>query len=143
MTVKLAVIGAGRIANVHADAIVSSANAELIYVTDAIEEAGKKLAEHCGASFASADEIANDSAINGVLICTPTDTHADLIEKFAKSGKHVFCEKPVDLDIDRAQEVVNIAKDADVKFMLGFNRRYDPNFSAARQAISDGKIGDV
>jgi myo-inositol 2-dehydrogenase/D-chiro-inositol 1-dehydrogenase len=143
MTVRLALIGAGRIANVHADAIVRSPDAELVYVTDAMPEAGKKLAARTGATFRSPDEIAADHSIQGILICTPTDTHADLIQKFATSGKHVFCEKPVDLDIDRAMQVVATAKKADVKLMLGFNRRYDPNFAAARHAIDEGRIGTV
>ncbi len=78
-----------------------------------------------------------------MLVCTPTDTHADLIETFAKAGKHVFCEKPVDLDIDRAKEVVKACADNRVKLMLGFNRRFDPNFATVKKAIVDGKIGDV
>lgn len=143
MTVKLALIGAGRIANVHADAIRASSDAELVAVTDAFAEPARKLAERTGAAFRGADQIAADPAIDGVLICTPTDTHADLIETFAGAGKHVFCEKPVDLDITRAQQVVDIAKDAGVKLMLGFNRRYDPNFSGVRKVIDEGGIGEV
>jgi len=143
MTVKLALIGAGRIANVHADAIVRSRGATLVAVTDAMPEAAEKLAARTSATASTPDQIAADPGIDGVLICTPTDTHADLIEKFARAGKHVFCEKPVDLDIGRAQEVVDIAEKAGVKLMLGFNRRYDPNFAAARAAIAEGKIGDV
>ena len=143
MTVKLALIGAGRIANVHADAITSRRDAELVAVTDAMPKAAQALADRTGALFKSADDIAADASIDGVLICTPTDTHADLIEKFARAGKHVFCEKPVDLDLARAQEVVGIARDAAVKLMLGFNRRFDPSFAAARHAIDEGRIGAV
>lgn len=143
MTVKIALIGAGRIANVHADAIVARRDAMLVAVADALPEAATALAARTGAKAATVDEIASDAAINGVLVCTPTDTHADLIEKFARAGKHVFCEKPVDLEISRAQEVVDIAQKAGVKLMLGFNRRYDPGFAAARKAITDGKIGKV
>lgn len=143
MTVKLALIGAGRIANVHADAITSRRDAKLVAVTDAMPKAAQALADRAGALFKSADDIAADASIDGVLICTPTDTHADLIEKFARAGKHVFCEKPVDLDLARAQEVVDVARDATVKLMLGFNRRFDPSFAAARRAIDEGKIGAV
>ncbi|WP_024844321.1 inositol 2-dehydrogenase [Paracoccus pantotrophus] len=143
MTVKLALIGAGRIANIHADAITSRRDAELVAVTDAMPKAAQALADRTGALFKSADDIAADASIDGVLVCTPTDTHADLIEKFARAGKHVFCEKPVDLDLARAQEVVDIARDAAVKLMLGFNRRFDPSFAAARHAIDEGKIGTV
>lgn len=143
MTVKLALIGAGRIANVHADAIAASRDADLVAVTDAMPAAAQKLADRTGAAFRSTDEIAADPAIDGVLICTPTDTHSDLIETFARAGKHVFCEKPVDLDIERARQVVQIAKDAGVKLMLGFNRRYDPNFAGVRAVIDEGRIGTV
>ncbi|PRY82904.1 inositol 2-dehydrogenase [Donghicola tyrosinivorans] len=143
MTVKLALIGAGRIANVHADAITANPDATLVAVTDPCAEAAEKLATRTGARVATPEDIAADEEIDGVLICTPTSTHADLIETFAKAGKHIFCEKPVDLDLARAQQVVTIAQTAGVKLMLGFNRRYDPNFAAARQAITDGKIGAV
>lgn len=144
MTVKLALIGAGRIAKVHADAITASRDAELVAVTDALPEAAATLAARTGAvHVATSAEIAADPTIDGVLICTPTDTHADLIEMFARAGKQIFCEKPVDLDITRAQEVVDITREAGVKLMLGFNRRYDPDFAAARRAIDEGRIGKV
>ena len=143
MTVKLALIGAGRIANVHADAIARNPIAQLVAVTDAIPEAAAKLAQLHGAKASDPNTIATDKTIDAVLVCTPTDTHADLIEKFAKAGKHVFCEKPVDLDIDRAEGVVAICKAAGVKLMLGFNRRFDPNFAAARTVIEAGEIGNV
>jgi len=143
MTVRLALIGAGRIAKVHAGAILSLEDAELAAVADAMPGAAEALAARCGCRVMGIDEIAADTEIDAVLICTPTDTHADLIELFAKAGKHVFCEKPVDLDINRAMDVVRIADKAKVKLMLGFNRRYDPNFAAVRAAIDEGKIGEV
>lgn len=143
MTVTLALIGAGRIANVHADAIAARPDARLAAVTDALPDAAQALADRSGARVSSPDEIAADPAIDAVLICTPTDTHADLIERFARAGKHVFCEKPVDLNIDRARQVVDIAREAGIKLMMGFNRRFDPNFAAARRAIDEGRIGAV
>lgn len=143
MTIKLALIGAGRIAKVHARAIAASPDAELVAVTDALPAAAQALALATGAKASDTDTIAADKSIDAVLICTPTDTHADLIETFAKAGKHVFCEKPVDLDLARAEEVVSIAREAGVKLMLGFNRRYDPNFAGVRAAIDAGRIGDV
>lgn len=143
MTIKLALIGAGRIANVHAKAIAASADARLVAVTDPVAKAAESLAAAFGCKVLDPDAIAADKDIDGVLVCTPTDTHADLIEKFARAGKHVFCEKPVDLDLARAEEVVAIAEKAGVKLMLGFNRRYDPNFAGVRAAIDEGRIGDV
>ncbi|WP_104663906.1 inositol 2-dehydrogenase [Ensifer adhaerens] len=143
MTIQLALVGAGRIAKVHAKAIAASPDAKLVAVADALPAAAEALALETGSRASDADAIAADTAVDAVLICTPTDTHADLIEKFAKAGKHVFCEKPVDLDIGRAEEVVSIAKKAGVKLMLGFNRRYDPNFAGVRAAIDEGRIGAV
>lgn len=143
MVVKIALIGAGRIAKVHAKAIAASADAELVAVTDALPDAARALALATDSKAADPDAIAADGNVDAVLICTPTDTHADLIEKFAKAGKHVFCEKPVDLDLARAEEVVKIAKNAGVRLMLGFNRRYDPNFAGVRAVIDQGRIGDV
>ena len=81
--------------------------------------------------------------MDAVLICTPTSSHADLIENAIKNGKHVFCEKPMDLSLERTALLSQMAEDAGVKLMLGFNRRFDPDFMAARKAVRDGKIGDV
>ncbi|NTJ67677.1 inositol 2-dehydrogenase [Agrobacterium rhizogenes] len=143
MAIKLALIGAGRIAKVHSKAIAASPDAELVAVTDALPEAAEALALATGSKATEPDVIAADRNVDAVLICTPTDTHADLIEKFARAGKHVFCEKPVDLDLARAEDVVAIAKNAGIRLMLGFNRRYDPNFAGVRAAINQGRIGDV
>ncbi len=143
MTLNLALVGAGRIAKVHAGAIAANPAARLAAVADALPAAAEGLASQWGCPAKTAGEIAGDSNIHAVLICTPTDTHADLIEQFAKAGKHVFCEKPVDLDIQRAQSVVDAARAAGVRLMLGFNRRFDPNFAAVRAAIDSGEIGTV
>jgi myo-inositol 2-dehydrogenase / D-chiro-inositol 1-dehydrogenase len=97
MTLNLALIG-GRIAKVHAGAIGASTSARLAAVADAIPAAASALASQWGCDTKTVAEIAADPAIIAVLVCTPTDTHADLIERFAKAGKHVFCEKSVDLD---------------------------------------------
>jgi myo-inositol 2-dehydrogenase/D-chiro-inositol 1-dehydrogenase len=112
-------------------------------VADALPAAASALAAQWGCTARTTPEIAADPNIHAVLVCTPTDTHADLIETFAKAGKHIFCEKPVDLDIERAQAVVNAAEAGKVKLMLGFNRRFDPNFARVRAVIDSGEIGEV
>jgi myo-inositol 2-dehydrogenase/D-chiro-inositol 1-dehydrogenase len=89
------------------------------------------------------DAIEADDSIDAVIICTPTNTHADLIERFARAGKAVFCEKPVDLDVARARACADVVKQVGGRVMLGFNRRFDPHFLAVRKAIDDGRIGDV
>ena len=78
-----------------------------------------------------------------MIICTPTTTHADLIERFAKAGKAIFCEKPIDLSIDRVKACLETVEKTGAKLMVGFNRRFDPHFAGVHQAIADGKVGDV
>jgi myo-inositol 2-dehydrogenase/D-chiro-inositol 1-dehydrogenase len=89
------------------------------------------------------DEIENSSDVDAVLICTPTNTHADLIERFSRAGKAVFCEKPIDLNIERVRACLDVIKETGGKVMLGFNRRFDPHFAAVRKAIDEGRIGKV
>jgi myo-inositol 2-dehydrogenase/D-chiro-inositol 1-dehydrogenase len=78
-----------------------------------------------------------------VVICTPTDTHADLIERFSKAGKAIFCEKPIDLDVRRVEECLEVVEKTGAALMVGFNRRFDPHFMAVKKAIDDGAIGKV
>jgi myo-inositol 2-dehydrogenase/D-chiro-inositol 1-dehydrogenase len=91
----------------------------------------------------SIDEIEESPDIDAVVICTPTDTHADLIERFAAAGKAVFCEKPIDLDVKRVKECLAVVEKTGATLMVGFNRRFDPHFMAVRKAIDDGAIGKV
>ena len=105
MTVRFALLGAGRIGKAHARAISGNPDAELIAVTDALPEAAAALGRQVrrrGPQHRGDRGVAND--IDAVLICTPTDTHADLIERFARAGKGIFCEKPVDLSLARVKD---------------------------------------
>ncbi|AIJ86735.1 inositol 2-dehydrogenase [Brucella melitensis] len=143
MVTRLALLGAGRIGKVHAGAIASDRRARLLAVADANEDAAKAIADASGAQVRSIDEIERASDVDAVLICTPTNTHADLIERFARAGKAVFCEKPIDLDIARVHACLAVIRETGAKVMLGFNRRFDPHFVAVRKAIDDGRIGKV
>jgi myo-inositol 2-dehydrogenase/D-chiro-inositol 1-dehydrogenase len=143
MTVRFALLGAGRIGKVHAKAVASNSDATLVAVADAFEKAANELATAYGVEVRTIDEIAASKDIDAVVICTPTDTHADLIEQFAKAGKGVFCEKPVDLDANRVKQCLKTVEDTGATLMVGFNRRFDPHFAAVRKAIDDGAIGDV
>jgi len=143
MTVRFALLGAGRIGKVHAKAVASNGDAKLVAVADAFEKAAKDLAAAYGIEVRTIDEIAAAKDIDAVVICTPTDTHADLIEQFAKAGKGVFCEKPVDLDAARVTQCLKTVEDTGATLMVGFNRRFDPHFAAVRKAIDDGAIGEV
>nr|CAD6438082.1 inositol 2-dehydrogenase [Rhizobium sp. Q54] len=143
MTLKFALLGAGRIGKVHARAVSGNPDADLGFVADASGDAAKAISEQYGCRVSTIDEIAADPAVDAVIICTPTNTHADLIETFARAGKAIFCEKPVDLDVARAEACLKVVRETGAKLMLGFQRRYDPHFSAVKKAIADGRIGDV
>ncbi|TIU94386.1 MAG: inositol 2-dehydrogenase, partial [Mesorhizobium sp.] len=104
MTLRFALLGAGRIGKVHARAVASNPQAKLVAVADAFEKAATELASAYGAEVRSIDAIEQAKDIDAVIICTPTDTHADLIERFARAGKAIFCEKPIDLDVKRVEQ---------------------------------------
>lgn len=143
MAVRFAILGAGRIGQVHAKAITSTPGASLVAIAEPFEEAAKAAQAEFGCALRGIDEIAASDDIDAVVICTPTDTHADLVEQFCKAGKAVFCEKPIDLDIDRVRDCLKVVKDTDGVLMVGFNRRFDPDFMALKDAIGAGRIGDV
>jgi myo-inositol 2-dehydrogenase/D-chiro-inositol 1-dehydrogenase len=143
MTVRFALLGAGRIGKVHAKAVSSNASAKLIAVADAFPAAAQAIASAYGCEVRTIEAIEAAKDIDAVVICTPTDTHADLIERFARAGKAIFCEKPIDLDVDRVKACIKVVSETKGKLMVGFNRRFDPHFMAVRQVIDDGKIGSV
>jgi len=144
-TLKVGLIGAGRIGRVHAeDLAYRIPEAELVAVSDIYVAAAEKLAAGLGVPAVYEDHrpILEDPAIDALLICSSTDTHARLIEEAALAGKQIFCEKPIALDlaaIDRALETVEWAG---VKLMIGFNRRFDPNFQRVREVVAAGEIGE-
>jgi myo-inositol 2-dehydrogenase / D-chiro-inositol 1-dehydrogenase len=143
MTVKFALLGAGRIGKVHAKAVASNPDAALVAVADAFANAAAAVSRQYGAAVRSINEIEGSADVDAVIICTPTDTHADLIERFSRAGKAIFCEKPVDLDADRVKSCLKVVEATGAKLMVGFNRRFDPHFMAVRRAIDDGRIGTV
>ncbi len=138
---KVGLLGAGRIGRVHAQAITSHSESKLCAVSDAMAEAATQLAEAHGAQVQSSVEIIDNPDIDAVLIATPTDTHSDLIEAATQAGKAVLCEKPVDLDLQRALDCQTVVAGRKPPVMIGFNRRFDPNFSAMKAAADAGEIG--
>ncbi len=143
MTVRFGLLGAGRIGKVHARAITGDANARLVAVADAMAPAAEAVARQYGCEVRTIDAIEAAGDIDAVVICTPTDTHADLIERFARAGKAIFCEKPVDLSIARVSDCLKVVEETKTRLMVGFNRRFDPHFRAVRAAIDNGSIGKV
>jgi myo-inositol 2-dehydrogenase/D-chiro-inositol 1-dehydrogenase len=113
------------------------------YVADAMPEAASSLAASVGAKVASVEEVIAASDVDAILIATPTDTHADLIEAAARAGKAILCEKPVSMSVERIEACLKVVEKAGVPLMIGFHRRYDPNFSVLEKRLRAGEIGDV
>jgi myo-inositol 2-dehydrogenase/D-chiro-inositol 1-dehydrogenase len=137
------VLGCGRIGKVHAETLHRLKGARVVAVADAVADAARALAAEVGAEVRDAAAIIGAADIDAVVICTPTDTHADLIEAAAAAGKPVFCEKPIDLDADRVRTCLDRVAAAGVPLMIGFQRRFDRDFRTLKAAISEGRIGKL
>ena len=143
---RIAIVGAGRIGNVHAESITYHIpEAEVVMVTDPYEEGARKLAERFGVPKYSKDymDIINNKDVDAVLVCSPTPTHAEITIAALKAGKHVFCEKPVHTSIDCIKEVQKVAEETGLKLQIGFNRRFDHNHSHVQRLVQDGTLGNV
>ncbi|QFS83047.1 Inositol 2-dehydrogenase [Roseivivax sp. THAF197b] len=138
---KVGLLGAGRIGQVHAVNIANNPRSKLVAVSDVHSPSAEKLAAAYGAEVRTSEEILADPAINAVLVATSTDTHSDLIEAATASGKAVLCEKPVDLSLTRAEACLEKVRKTGQPVMIGFNRRFDPNFAALKAASLGGEIG--
>jgi len=140
--IDVALFGAGRIGKIHAGNLVRQPGARLKYVVDVDAVAAGALAEQHGANVAAADAVFDDAGVKAVVIASSTDTHADLILRAAAAGKAIFCEKPVDLALERARTCAAAVAKAGVQCLIGFQRRYDPTFAALKARIDAGEIGD-
>jgi myo-inositol 2-dehydrogenase/D-chiro-inositol 1-dehydrogenase len=141
--IEVAVFGAGRIGKIHAANVARHPQATLKYVVDTHAPSADALAAELGAKVVSVEEALNDPAIGAVVIGSSTDTHANLILRSAAAGKAIFCEKPVDLDVQRARECETAVNSAGVVCMVGFQRRFDPTFAALKARLEAGEIGDA
>jgi len=139
--IKVGLLGAGRIGNVHAKSIAANSDSQLVAVSDVNQAAAETLAAAYGANARSSQDIIADPSIEAVLIATSTDTHSGLIEAAAAAGKAVLCEKPVDLSLERALACQAAVAKSGRPVMIGFNRRFDPNFAAVKKALDAGEIG--
>lgn len=140
----IGIIGAGRIGNVHTETLAFRLpEAAPVAITDVNRAAAEQLAARCGIPTvaASSEEILADRKIEAVLICSSTNTHADLIVQAAQAGKHIFCEKPIDLCLSKVDATMAAVVKAGVKLQIGFNRRFDANFARVRQSVTSGEIG--
>ena len=142
--VRVGIIGAGRIGKVHAGTLAHHLpEAVPVAIMDTNMDAARGLAEACGIARVaeSAEEILAAPDIDAVLICSSTGTHAALVERAARAGKHIFCEKPIDHSLDKIDRALEAVTKAGVKLQVGFNRRFDANFARVRRAVESGEIG--
>jgi myo-inositol 2-dehydrogenase/D-chiro-inositol 1-dehydrogenase len=161
---RFSVLGVGRIGAIHARNIarhsagnpqrpaenaqrpagnVGRSGGVLSYISDVNTAAAEAMAAELGAKAVSLDEAVGAPDVDAVVICTPTDTHADLIDRAAAAGKAIFCEKPIDMDSARIRTSLEGVEKQGVRLMIGFNRRFDPSFAALKSRLDAGEIGDV
>ena len=143
---NIGIIGAGRIGKVHMQSITYNVpSAKVLGITDVFKDGLQELADKYGIEKVYEDykEMLADKDIDAVLVCSSTDTHADISIEAAQAGKHVFCEKPVDLTPEKVKAVIDAVEKAGVKLQVGFNRRFDHNFAHVRSLINEGKVGDL
>ena len=142
--INLAVIGTGRMGSVHVANIVNKVpEANLVAVCDIRLDVAQAVADLWGITRVVQDyhELLADETIEAVLIATTTSTHAEVIKDCAKAGKHIFCEKPIALDLARIDEALEAVEQAGVKLQVGFNRRFDKNFQRVREIVQSGELG--
>ena len=141
--IRFGVIGAGRIGKVHAATIASNPKAKLVYIADAMPKAAEELAAKHGARVASVDEIVKAKDVDAILIGSPTGFHAEQIQAASNNGKAIMCEKPVSLAVETIHETLKVVEKNKSTLMIGFNRRFDPNFAELERRLRGGAVGDV
>jgi myo-inositol 2-dehydrogenase/D-chiro-inositol 1-dehydrogenase len=141
--IRIAIFGAGRIGRMHAKHAVDHPEISLAYVVDPVAESAAAVAAKAGAAVADAEQVFADRSVDGVVIASSTDSHAELVKRAASAGKAVFCEKPLSLDYATAKACVGVLDRLQARCMVGFHRRYDPNFRAVRDRIHNGEAGKV
>lgn len=141
---NIGVIGAGRIGRLHTENLLKHPQVKVKAIADLQIDHARAWANGLGIPLLTqdAEQIISDPGIDAVFICTSTNTHIDMIERSAKAGKHIFCEKPISFDVRGTRLALQAASDSGVKFQLGFNRRFDPNFRRVREIVASGQIGD-
>lgn len=140
---NIGLLGCGRIGQVHGTTLKDIPTARVAAVSDFVPEAAEALALRLGAKVMSTDDILTDPSIDAVVVGTPTTTHYDIIHKAAQNEKAIFCEKPVDLSVERIRDCLAAVDKAGVPFMTAFNRRFDPSFANLQQKLADQVIGNV
>jgi myo-inositol 2-dehydrogenase / D-chiro-inositol 1-dehydrogenase len=143
-TLNVAVAGLGRIGKIHLKNLARNfSEIRVVAVMDVAGESKALADEFSVPEFVRTfKELLAVPDLDAVVICSPTDTHADYVIQAARAGKQIFCEKPLDLSLERVKEVLTVVKESGVRLMLGFNRRFDPEFRKIRTLVENGSVGD-
>lgn len=143
--IRFGVLGAGRIGKIHAGNLANRIQgAELVALADVDGGELEQLARHLGVTqtFTDYRAVLDRPDVDAIAICTPTNTHHDIIVAAAARGKHIFCEKPIDLNVEKIHSANAAVANSGVQMMIGFNRRFDPDFLRVREMIATGKVGE-
>lgn len=143
--INVGILGLGRIGKLHVENIVTMQAFNIVSVADVIiTEETKKWANGLGITniYTDPSKVINDKSINAILICSSTNTHADFIIECAKAGKNIFCEKPIDFNINKINEALSEVNKAGVKLQVGFVRRFDHNHKKVRDVVASGTLGN-
>jgi myo-inositol 2-dehydrogenase/D-chiro-inositol 1-dehydrogenase len=144
--VNVGIIGAGRIGRIHAENLIQRIRGtQVVAIADVMINSAQEVAQQLLIKQVTKDfnDIIHNEDIDAVIICSPTDTHTTIIKETAAAGKHIFCEKPIDLSIIKIKEALKVVEKAGIRLMVGFNRRFDPNFFKIRTMIKENKVGDL
>ena len=141
---KVGVVGLGRIGQVHIENLVYRIPAANVVTASTPSKTGYDFAKNLGVMEIHQDslKVIQHKEVEAVILCGPTNTHLPHIKAAAKAGKHIFCEKPLELTVKKIEQIHKMVTKANVKLQVGFNRRFDPNFAAVQQQVKTGKIGD-
>ena len=142
--IRTLIIGLGRIGKIHLGNLQAIDEVEIVGICDPTDEA-KVFSNKAGLTFYQKDftDVAGEVQADAIVICSPTDTHANYVSIAAKKGIDVFCEKPLDLSLEKVKQVLKTVNESKIKLMLGFNRRFDSEFQSVKEKIIKGHIGDI
>ena len=143
--INIGILGMGRIGRIHLENLSTRIEGVRVFAAMNPSEEGRKFAQKFNVPLvtSNADDVINHPDIDAILICTSTNVHADYVIKVARAGKAIFCEKPLDLSLQKVRETLEVVKQSGVPLMLAFNQRLDPNFQEVKQALLKGRIGKL
>lgn len=141
----IGVVGAGRIGRLHVNYLKNNKDVRIKWISDLNCDKMDDWIKECSIENTTKNhmDIINDPEVEAILICSPTDTHVDIIKSACAAGKHIFCEKPISLSIKESEEALDAVKKSKVKLQMGFNRRFDNNFKQLQQSITNGDLGEI